>query len=334
MIRINYNFEIKKYTLLKFDFFIKNNKLLYYLLNYSRQLVPAYFYRKKLNSLLSKKGNFDQDMLERRLNYYNKLDAPTDLKDNPTYIRDLKIPKRSKVYYFDFYEYARYFKDSFKGHFLYGDVTVVPNEPSFVKSRPVSDANANSVLLKWNKVRHFNFVNDNLAFEKKLDKLVWRGDVHNPQKKRIAFLEKYHSHFICNIGHININSSLNPAWKVDKMSIPEQLNYKFILSIEGNDVASNLKWIMSSNSIAVMPKPKYETWFMEGLLVADFHYIEIKDDFSDLEEKLNYYIENPDKAESILKNAHKFVNQFKNLDLENILSLLVIQKYFKVTNQL
>ena len=25
-----------------------------------------------------------------------------------------------------------------------------------------------------------------------------------------------------------------------------------------------------------MPKPKYETWFMEGKLVKDFHYIEVE----------------------------------------------------------
>ena len=52
------------------------------------------------------------------------------------------------------------------------------------------------------------------------------------------------------------------------MTINEQLHYKFILCSEGNDVASNLKWVMSSNSIAVMPKPKFETWFMEGILVV------------------------------------------------------------------
>ena len=49
---------------------------------------------------------------------------------------------------------------------------------------------------------------------------------------------------------------------------------------------------MSSNSLAVMPKPKFESWFMEGLLIPDHHFVEIKRDYSDLEEKLNYYIDN------------------------------------------
>ena len=29
-------------------------------------------------------------------------------------------------------------------------------------------------------------------------------------------------------------------------------------------------------SIVIMPKPKYETWFMEGTLIPDYHYIFIK----------------------------------------------------------
>jgi inorganic pyrophosphatase len=85
---------------------------------------------------------------------------------------------------------------------------------------------------------------------------------------------------------------------------------------------------MSSNSIAVMPKPTYETWFMEGTLVGDYHYIEIKKDYSDLEEKLNYYIEHTNEALKIIENAHTFVGQFQNKECEKLISLLVLQKYF------
>ena len=53
-----------------------------------------------------------------------------------------------------------------------------------------------------------------------------------------------------------------------------------ILKKEGVDVATNLKWVMSSNSIAVMPRPKIESWFMENKLIPEKHYIEIKEDLS------------------------------------------------------
>ena len=118
-------------------------------------------------------------------------------------------------------------------------------------------------------------------------------------------------------------------WKKPKLTIDEQLCYKFVLSVEGIDVATNLKWIMSSNSIAVMPQPEYETWFMEGTLIPDYHYISIKRDFSDLDEKINYYMKNEDKALEIIENAHRYIQQFKNKKQERIISLMVLNKYFQ-----
>ena len=112
------------------------------------------------------------------------------------------------------------------------------------------------------------------------------------------------------------------------MPISEQLRFKFIFCIEGADTATNIKWVMSSNSVCVMPKPKYETWFMEGKLKPDFHYICLKDDFSDAEEKINFFIKHPDHAKKIIDNANDFVNQFKNPKREKLISLLVLDKYF------
>jgi hypothetical protein len=90
---------------------------------------------------------------------------------------------------------------------------------------------------------------------------------------------------------------------------------------------------MSSNSLAVMPKPKFETWFMEGTLKPDYHYVLLKDDYSDLEEKLNYYINNPKAALEIIKNANDYVSQFKDQRREDLISLLVLEKYFYKTGQ-
>ncbi len=88
---------------------------------------------------------------------------------------------------------------------------------------------------------------------------------------------------------------------------------------------------MSSNSIAVMPRPKYETWFMEGTLIPDYHYICIKDDYSDLDEKLKYYIKHPEKAQNIIFHANQYVDQFKNKKQEKLISLLVLKKYFELS---
>ena len=129
------------------------------------------------------------------------------------------------------------------------------------------------------------------------------------------------------------NEGYPEVWMTPKKTIREHLDYKFIMALEGNDVASNLKWVMSSNSIAVMTRPTCETWFMEGKLIPDYHYIEIKDDLSDLEEKLTYYINHPVEAEQIVKHAHEYVAQFFDAERERLISLLVMDKYFQMTGQ-
>jgi hypothetical protein len=308
----------------------KNNKILYYLVNYIRQFIPSTFYQKKLAQKIHSKQQHSG--IQKRVAYYNKLSHTITLK-NSVLLSEIKTVPGSKVYFFDLYQYSRYFNQKLKGLFLFGDITEVPQQPTFVKSRPIGDNNANSVLLKWNKLRHFMFIKkEQKTYPEKKNMLVSRGKVHKTQAHRIKFIEKYFAHPMCNIGRVNTNA-LNPLWKVPRLSIDQQLDYKFILCLEGNDVASNLKWVMSSQSIAVMPKPKYETWFMEGLLVADVHYIVIKDDYSDLEQRLNYYINNQDKALQIIENANAYVQQFRNQENETLISLLTLKKYFEKTNQ-
>ena len=90
---------------------------------------------------------------------------------------------------------------------------------------------------------------------------------------------------------------------------------------------------MSSNSVCVMPKPKYETWFMEGTLKPDVHYIEINDDFSNAEQKIKYFIEHPNKVLKIIENAKAHVEQFKNAKREKLISLMVLDKYFFLSGQ-
>lgn len=292
-------------------------------------VIPRVFYRLKLKKFLNSPECQSPRVLE-RVNYYNKLSKKFKPNNNFTTIKSFKLKNHKSAYFFDSLEFLRYFNPSFQFHPLFGDITYVPDIPSIVKSRPITKSNDNSVILKLDKHRHFNFISDTLPYTKKIDMLVWRGHVSAQKEKRIEFLKKFHNHPLCNVGYTNDWNGGNPAWKKPWMTISEQLRYKFILCLEGVDVATNLKWVMSSNSIAVSTKPKYETWFMEGRLIPDYHYILIADDYSDLDEKIKYYIQNPDKSIKIIENAHQFVNQFNNKKDEKIISLMVLDKYFSL----
>ncbi|MCH1612079.1 MAG: lipopolysaccharide biosynthesis protein, partial [Flavobacteriales bacterium] len=58
----------------------------------------------------------------------------------------------------------------------------------------------------------------------------------------------------------------------------------------------------------------------------------IKDDYSDLEKKLKFFLDRPQKAKLIVENANKYVNQFKDQKKEDLLSFMVLNKYFNKTN--
>ncbi|MFW6042891.1 MAG: glycosyl transferase family 90 [Marinilabiliaceae bacterium] len=309
----------------------KKIKVFYYAHNFFRQFFPSMFFRQSLNRWLAKIDDYQHEDLLERVNYYNKLQGTVELEGGIK-ISDFRIGRKLKTYYFDTYEHLRYFSRHLRFIPVFGDVTSVPEQPAFVKSRPVGNKNANSVLLKLNKIRHFNFIKDPFPFENKKDKLVWRGHLSETKDRRVRFVQQHIDHPLCNVGCINFEYPYEELYR-QRMTIDEQLEYKFILCIEGNDVASNLKWVMSSNSLAVMPRPRYETWFMEGRLIPDFHYVEIKDDFSDLQNKIEFYSQNPKMAWTIIDNAHQFISQFGDRRKEKLISLLVIDKYFECTGQ-
>ena len=310
----------------------KNLKFVYYGVNMLRMLVPKRLFQNKLSrKLVSASLRDDWDYIEQRVNYYNKLSEQIALPSTAPRLVEHKMG-RQKVYFFDTYQYTRWFLDSFQWGFCPGDVTYVPEYPSIVKSRPLTEDNENSVVMKLDKIRHFIFVNDKKTFTEKKDMAIFRGKVKGKPSRRM-FMEMYFNHPMCDLGDVSKNTTDPQEWQTEKKTIREHLDYKFILALEGNDVASNLKWVMSSNSVAVMPRPTCETWFMEGSLIPNYHYIEIKPDFSDLEEQLLYYIEHTDEAQNVINNAHEYVSQSKNREREELISLWVLNKYFVMTGQ-
>ena len=308
----------------------KNNKPWYYALNHIRRFLPSSFYQKQLAKKLESLREYDADYVAKRVNYYNRLEKPCNLSGSAISLSQFKLGKKQKTYFFDSHEYTRYFNQQLRAHFLFGDISYVPDVPSIVKSRPIEGDVSNSVVLNLDKIRHFLFVNDTKRFEDKKNMLVGRSKAR--QAHRLRFLEMYFHHPLCNIGQVN--TDVNLQFLANRMTISEHLGYKFILCLEGNDVASNLKWVMSSNSLAVMPRPVYETWFMEGTLIPDYHYVLIKDEYSDLEERMRYYSTHIEEALQIIEHAHQYISQFSNKAQEDLISLLVLQKYFQHTGQL
>ncbi|HHF2976221.1 TPA: glycosyl transferase family 90 [Vibrio diabolicus] len=310
---------------------MKDSKFPYYFSNALSILIPCFVYRAQAKRLLSNLTEAEKQLCLERMNYYNKCETPFSVDSREQSYATVDTFKKTKgwTYFFDLRQVVRYFPSSFAFNYINGDVTHIPNVPSFIKSRPIFGSNQNSVVLKLNQVRHFKFVDDPVRYQDKKDMVAWRGVGFQPHRQKV--IHAFYNHPQCNIGQTRPVEG--QPWEKGFMSIEEQLQYKFLLCIEGNDVATNLKWAMSSNSLVIMSKPKYETWFMEGKLEAGVHYVEVKDDYSDLPEKMDYYLANEQEALAIIENAHQWVEQFKDKRKERLISLMVADKYFALSQQ-
>ena len=301
-------------------------------------MVPNRYYQWKKESLLRQLDlREDKEYILERVAYYNKVNQPYTLPSETRRehrghyyvfldkIRHFRPGTFHKAYYLDLQDAVRYFDRSLRIAYTPGDVYFTPTFPTLVKSRLLKEDNHHSVILKLDKLRHFMFVNDGKFFEEKKDKAIFRGKIRLSRQRK-QFLEMYFGSSFCDCGVVD-KCPEHPEWETPKKTIQEHLDYKFILALEGNDVASNLKWVMSSNSIAIMPRPTCETWFMEGKLIPNYHYIEIKDDLSDLEERMQYYISHPHEAQQIIEHAHEYVRQFMDDEREELIQMLVVKKY-------
>lgn len=314
----------------------KPKKIKNYIAAYMREAVPSAIWRMLMPDfagILERRS--DRDYIYERVRYYNRISGKFKMDGNAIRLKDLWEVKSSSMYRHDAWRTSRWFDQELLWNLSFVDVNWVCKVPTITKSRPVSEDNENNILLKLNRYRHFNFIKDPLEHNMKYDKGIFMADIGDEAKvNRVRFMEKYFGSGICDCGSIRNMPGLPDEWLKPKMKIKEMLRYKYILTLEGNDVATNLKWAMSSNSVAVMPKPTCETWFMEQTLKPDYHYIEISPDFSDLEEKLGWYSSRPDMTASIIRNAHEYISQFRDTEREDLIEYLVLLKYFQDSDQI
>jgi len=226
--------------------------------------------------------------------------------------------------------------------FLPGDIAHGKRKaPVLIKTRPLNNRGYN-VLLPLNYYRHFGNIKlveeNDIPYKEKKNQIVWRGG-STGNMKRIPLIEKYcYSKFddIVDVGFTyfdnNYIGTKNKGYLKNEMTIKEQLKYKFIISVEGNDVASNLKWIMSSNSVCLRPHSTIESFFMEGILRPYHHYIPIKKDFSDLIDQYQWCIQNESKCLKIIENCKEYIEFYKDYNRMKDISVKILEKYAKKTH--
>ena len=232
-------------------------------------------YNERINFYLGEKlVNKEFEEFEKKITINNL--SNNDIYDKPLKMLLIKCNKQTKIFDYCGLDVVH------KAHVL-----------CFCKNR--CTGNTDSVILRClNFNRHWkSYYNKpkDIPFDKKKSQVFWRGTTTgetNRDGNRFKLIESwFNKNNNINIGFSFICQGKEKYKKYVKgeCDVSKFLENKYIISVEGNDKDTGINWKLNSNSLVLMPKPRVTSWLMETTLIPDYHYVLLKDDFSDLEEK-------------------------------------------------
>jgi hypothetical protein len=179
------------------------------------------------------------------------------------------------------------------------------------------------IVWKLASDRHFKKLKDVYRYDTqwshKTNMAVFRGQLTGSREgydKHLTDDENCHNMPRCRLVYNHANSTLIHARLTStrgripdvlngvellagKVKIDTLLSYKAIIMIEGNDVASGLKWALLSQSVVLMPAPKHTSWCMEELLEPWVHYIPLDEFATNVEERMQWVVDHDEEAQRI-----------------------------------
>ncbi|MGW6778878.1 glycosyl transferase family 90 [Brucella pseudogrignonensis] len=237
-------------------------------------------------------------------------------------------PKPSYRYGDDFRAYHRYFSPKSKIHYC-GEPGTLPGDcPTLLQSRSIHAVNEKAILFKFGAKEFYPRIRDALRFRDKTSLAAKAMEGRACADQRTA----QHDGIVR-----NVRSHQGAAWHRPEKPMDSRkqlLEFKYILFDQSVTSPGNPKWIMSSQSLCMMPQPACETWFMEGCLRPHYHFVPLKRDLSDLEEKIAYYDDHPCEAEEIIENANIYAARFDDAASERLIACLVLVKYLFFSGQI
>tara|TARA_R110002074_G_scaffold12423_3_gene45440 strand:+ start:2673 stop:3551 length:879 start_codon:yes stop_codon:yes gene_type:complete len=207
-----------------------------------------------------------------------------------------------------------------------------PNYPVLVKIRDTHNPDSKGVLASLESPRHWGdlFKHKDMDWYDKRPDFIWRGADTNRRGTRLSFVKRFHQEYNIGFSHYVQNSNEKPGQYLAEylkghVDIGGMLKYKYLPVVDGNDKSSALGWILASNSIPIMPRPRFHSWLCEPWLESGKHYIECLPDFSDLLERVAWCKDHDQECSEIAENGTKFMLQFMNPMTESFIEKKIIE---------
>jgi hypothetical protein len=201
------------------------------------------------------------------------------------------------------------------------------NGPREMLDTVLDTTNLQAIVWKLATRRHFGLLDkvshEDTPWSLKLNMAVFRGQLTGSRDgfdKSKSDEENCYDMRRCRLVYTHANSNLVHARLTStrrrlphtlngvnlmgaKTTIQNLLQYKAIIMLEGNDVASGLKWALLSQSVVLMPTPTHTSWAMEEFLEPWVHYIPLNENATDVDEKMQWVIDHDDIAQRIAERG-------------------------------
>jgi hypothetical protein len=181
-------------------------------------------------------------------------------------------------------------------------------------------------------------INSSLSWDSRYNIAFWRGSVsgYEPEYLRKRVVEKLMDHDYSDVkirkwnGWEEYKGLSDEKYFGQSYDIEHFTKYKYILIVDGAMISSSHQWVFGSGSVPIMiTHPENNFWFKK-FLKPMLNYVPIQYDLSDLKEKIEWLVNNDDKAKDIASKAFalsqlifnpEFQKQYIDLELLRISNL-------------
>ncbi len=141
------------------------------------------------------------------------------------------------------------------------------------------------------------------------EKLFWAGNIKTHPSREV-FFKKFSGNKYFEIYNID-------PWSNDyvekRFTLADHLDYKYLIDLQGRGYSARIKYLLFMKRLLFIQERKWKSYY-HYQLIPNYHFIPIKEDFSDLIEKIEWANSNPIEVNQIIENATQFAIHNLNYD--------------------
>lgn len=162
------------------------------------------------------------------------------------------------------------------------------------------------------------------SFATKIPKVIWRGGLWVNQDLRGALANITEGKDWADVKIVDWGGKDDP----DGLPVDHFCKYAFTAHTEGISYSGRLKYLLACDSVPIVHKLNWNVYYSHLLIPEgpDQNCISVERDWTDLEEKVKYYLDNPTEAERIITNS---LNTFRRRYLTRAAQSCYIRKLIR-----